>query len=119
MRISNLVSTAALMIAVPVSQGVAADAEAGWRQVAYSCESGQALTVDYRESGGAVRVTAAEKPAVKLNERPAKTGFRYGDARHELRGEGESVTWQIGSKTPLKCTSEDPAAGNLAAAAAR
>jgi membrane-bound inhibitor of C-type lysozyme len=83
--------------------------------VAYSCEYGQALTVDFRESGGAVRVAAAEKAAVTLNARPAKSGFRYSDARHELRGEGGAVTWQIGTRTPVKCTSEDPAAANLAA----
>lgn len=122
MRISRLFfaasSAAVLMIALPAHQSLAGDAtaESGWRQVAYSCESGQALTVAYRESGGAVRVTTADKPTLKLVARPAKLGFRYGDARHELRGEGDTVTWQIGSKTPLKCTSDDPATGNLAAA---
>ena len=122
MRISKLGSpaafTAVLMLALPSNQSLAieAPAEAGWRQVAYRCESGQALTIDFRESGSAVRVTAADKPAVKLVSRPAKSGFRYGDSRYELRGEGDAVTWQIGSKTPLKCTSDDPAAEQLAAA---
>ena len=71
-----------------------------------------------RDSGSAAQVTAADKPvlSVKLMGRPAKSGFRYGDSRYELRGEGDAVTWQIGSKTPLKCTSDDPAAGKLAAA---
>jgi membrane-bound inhibitor of C-type lysozyme len=122
MRISNLLSvtaaSAALLIAAPVLASEAA-ASAEWRQVAYSCESGQELTVAYRESGTAVQVQAADRPMVKLISRPAKSGFRYGDSRHELRGEGDAVTWQIGNKTPVKCTSEDPAALNLAAAAAR
>jgi len=122
MRISNPGSVAAfaavLMFALPSNQSLAieAPAESGWRQVAYRCESGQALTVDFRESGSAVRVTASDKPAVQLVSRPARLGFRYGDSRYELRGEGDAVTWQIGSKTPLKCTSDDPAAGKLAAA---
>lgn len=122
MRISNLVSAAAasvaLFVAAPVLAGGATPG-AEWRQVAYSCESGQELTVAYRESGSAVQVQAADRKAVKLNARPAKAGFRFGDSRHELRGEGDAVTWQIGSKTPVKCTSQDPAALNLAAAATR
>jgi membrane-bound inhibitor of C-type lysozyme len=122
MRISNLVSaaaaSAALFAAAPLMAGEAS-ASAEWRQVAYSCESGQALTVAYRESGSAVQVQAADRKAVKLIARPAKAGFRYGDSRHELRGDGDAVTWQIGSKSPVKCTSQDPAALNLAAAATR
>lgn len=89
--------------------------ESGWRQVAYSCESGQTLTVAYRESGSSARVTAPDKPVVSLVSRPAKSGFRYGAARYELRGEGDAVTWQTGSKTPVKCTTGSAAAGNMAA----
>lgn len=122
MRISNLfaaaAASAALLAAAPVLAGEAS-ASAEWRQVAYSCESGQELTVAYRESGSAVQVQASDRPVVKLISRPAKSGFRYGDSRHELRGEGEAVTWRIGNKTPVKCTSQDPAALNLAAAATR
>ncbi len=122
MRISGflpaMAASAALLLGAPV---LASDAPAAseWRPVAYSCESGQELTVTYRESGSAVRVQSADRPAVKLVARPAKSGFRYGDSRHELRGEGDAVTWRVGSKTPVKCTSDDPAALNLAAAAAR
>lgn len=122
MRIFNFIlsaaATAAALVAAPV---LAAEATAGdaWRQVAYTCESGQDLTVAYRESGTAVQVGTADQPLVKLVARPAKSGFRFGDSRHELRGEGEAITWQIGSKTPVKCSSQDPAALNLAAAATR
>ena len=122
MRISNCFAAAAasatLLIAAPVLAGEAS-ANADWRQVAYSCESGQELTVAYRESGSAVQVQAADRPVVKLLSRPAKAGFRYGDSRHELRGEGEAVTWRIGNKTPVRCTSQDPAALQLAAVATR
>lgn len=115
--LSAAASAASLLMLLPAAQSLAADApvETGWRQVAYRCESGQALTVAYRDSGNAARVIVVDQPPVKLLSRPAKTGFRYGADRYELRGEGDAVTWQIGSKTPLKCTSDDPAAGNLAA----
>lgn len=117
-RFSAAAAVAALLVSAPgLSSEVPATSE--WRQVAYSCESGQSLTVAYRDSGSAVQVQSADRPAVKLVSRPAKSGFRFGDSRHELRGEGEAVTWRIGSKTPVRCTSQDPAALNLAAAAER
>ncbi len=122
MRIASVLSavsaSAALLLGAPVLASDA-PAAAGWRPVAYSCETGQDLTVTYRESGSAVQVQSADRPTVKLVARPAKSGFRYGDSRHELRGEGDAVTWQIGNKTPVKCTSQDPAALKLAAAATR
>jgi membrane-bound inhibitor of C-type lysozyme len=122
MRNRNLLSAVAaaagLLAAVPASAGERA-ASNEWREVAYSCDSGQALTVAFRESGSAVRVMADENKAVKLIARPAKTGFRYSDSRYELRGGVDAVTWKIGSRTPVKCTSDDPAAASLAAVAAR
>lgn len=105
---------AAILVSAP---SLAADAE--WRSVAYSCETGKNLTVAFRDSGNAVQVQDADRPAVKLVSRPAKVGFRYGDSRHELRGDGDAITWKIGSKSAVKCTSTDPLALNFAAAAAR
>jgi membrane-bound inhibitor of C-type lysozyme len=116
--VTGAAAMAALILAGPA---VAAgdSAKPGWRQVAYTCETGQPLTVAFRETGSAVQVQPADKPAVKLNARPAKAGFRYADSRHELRGEGEAITWRIGNRTPVKCTSDDPAAQALAAVATR
>ncbi|MEO8444085.1 MAG: MliC family protein [Gammaproteobacteria bacterium] len=115
--LSSAVASAALVAAAPVLAGDL-DAGSDWRQISYSCETGQALTVAFRDTGSAVQVAASDRPAVKLLARPAKAGFRYSDSRHELRGAGEEVTWQIGSRTPVKCTSSDPAAASVAAIAA-
>ncbi len=122
MRISNLLSAvaaSATLLATPAA--VSADTVPGneWRQVAYSCESGQELTIAFKESGSSVRVTESENPAVKLNARPAKTGFRFSDSRYELRGEVNAVTWKIGSRAAVKCTTQDSAAADLAAFATR
>ena len=122
MRFANLISTAFAMLAssvlmAPVQAG-APDAE--WRQVAYQCETGQPLTVSFRAIGSAVKVVpVADQKAVTLVLRPAKTGFRYSDSRYELRGEGEAITWKVGSRAAVSCTTADPAAENLAAAATR
>ena len=113
MRFSDLTGAAfaaGLTLALSATPSLAAESavEAGWRQVAYSCESGQTLTVAYRESGSSARVTAADRPVVSLISRPAKSGFRYGAARYELRGEGDAVTWREGR---VVCTGPDaPAA---------
>ena len=122
MRISTLISASFAVLAnavllAPVQAG-AADAE--WRQVAYQCESGQPLTVSFRATGSAVKVlSAADQKAVTLVLRPAKTGFRYSDSRFELRGDGDAITWKVGSRSAVNCKTEDPAAANLAAAATR
>ena len=121
MRISNLLSAlsaSALLAAAPVIAGQDPSASE-WRQVAYNCETGDALTIAYSESGSSVRVTVADKRPVKLNARPAKAGFRFGDSLYELRGGADAVTWKIGSRTPVKCASTDPEAALLAAAATR
>ncbi len=107
-----------LFAASPLMAGDAS-ATSEWRQVQYSCGAGSTLTVDYKESGSSIRVAEADKKAVKLNARPAKAGFRYGDSRHELRGAGETVSWKVGARTAIECSSDDPAAISLATAANR
>jgi len=116
--LSAVAASAALVAAVPATAGDRASNNE-WREVAYNCDSGQSLTVAFRESGSSVRVMADESKAVKLNARPAKTGFRYSDSLYELRGGVDAVTWKIGSRQPVRCTSEDPAAASLAAVATR
>ena len=130
MRVSNLLSavaaSAAFLATVPAVAGEAATNNE-WRQVAYNCESGEVLTVAFRETGSSVRVMTPEDEDVRLNVRPARDGFRFSnarperlsDSRYELRGEVDTVTWRIGLGTPTKCTSGDPSALNLSAAATR
>jgi len=116
MRISNRLSAVAASAALlATAPGIAGEAAAHneWREVAYNCESGEALTIECRESGSSVRVIAADNQAVRLNARPAKTGFRFSDSRYELRGEVDTVTFKIGSRTPIKCKSEDLAAAAI------
>ena len=119
MRFSTLISAALTVLASTVLMGPAQAGEAAseWRQVDYQCESGKPLTVSFRETGSAVKVVAADQKAVTLVLRPAKAGFRYSDSRYELRGEGAAITWKVGGKTPVSCTTQDPSAINLAASA--
>lgn len=114
---STILAAAALAGSLSLANtAIAADE---WRQVAYACESGDNLTVSFRETGSAVKVAVADRKPIKLNARPADTGFRYSDSRHELRGDGTAVTFRIDNKSPVKCTSGDPSAQALASLAAR
>lgn len=121
MRNSSILSIAsglsAAVLLAPAA--IASDAANGWREVAYNCESGDPLTVQYRETGSSVKVQLDDRKPVRLNARPAKEGFRYADSLYELRGEGEVVTFQIGSSTAVKCVSGDPSAADITASITR
>lgn len=110
---------AAVAAIVLSATAVASDDDAGLREITYQCESGQELKVEFRETERTIRVTVGDRPTVKLLPRPSKSGFRYGDARHSLRGEGNTVNFKVGNKTPVTCTTEDPATQILEAASAR
>lgn len=104
-----------LLIASPL---IGHGADRDWLEVGYRCANDQMLNVEFREDGSAVRVSVGEKPAVKLIARPAREGFRYGGSIYEMRGHDDVVTWQIGTKRPIKCVSSDPAVASFAAVAA-
>ena len=100
-----------LIVGALSALGLAGTATAGeeWRQVAFNCESGQSLDVSLKTSGGAARVKTGDKPQVRLVARPAKEGDRYADSRHELRISGQEATWQVGDRSPVKCTAAEGA----------
>lgn len=112
--------SASLAASLAAAPALAAEGSGpAWTQVAYSCDSGQPLTVAYREGVSSVRVSVADGPVFKLNSRPSDAGFRYSDSRHELRGDGDEVQWKNGARAPVTCRSQDPAASSLALAAQR
>lgn len=116
MRTMKIVVTVMLAASPLIVQAAAAS---DWLKVAYRCENGQEMNIDYRRNGSAVRVSLGDQRAEKLIWRPARKGFRYGGSIYELRGDGNDVSWQSGNKTPLKCTSLDPHASEFAVAAER
>lgn len=89
-------------VAVFALAGTASAAES-WRQVAYTCDSGPDLTVAFKDTGKAARVTVADRAPVRLVARPAREGERFADSRHELRVNGNSATWQVGDRSPVEC----------------
>lgn len=119
MRVDNFLS-GTLAVAI-VFLGTAQAGEQEWREVVYRCDSGQPVTVAFRENGKAVRVAVGEQKPAQLAARVAKSGYRYANDRYELRGGSEdgAISLRIGSARPIACTSSDPAAARLAAVSMR
>jgi hypothetical protein len=82
---------------------------AGGQPVAFSCASGETMTVALRSQGSSAEVQYGEKEAVRVIARPSKQGARFSDSRHELRIVGNEASWKVGGKSPVKCTTEDAA----------
>jgi hypothetical protein len=80
------------------------------RRVVFACPAGQALAVafDTGDPNAPAVVHPPAGPAVTLPVQPHADGFRYGDARHELRGRGAAVTWTEAGKPPVACTEAAP-----------
>jgi hypothetical protein len=101
-----MMSALALVLAGGLAQ--AADMATG-EPVAFSCATGQTMTVAIRSEGSSAEVQYGEKEAVRVIARPSKQGARFSDSRHELRIVGNEASWKIGGKSPVKCTTEDAA----------
>lgn len=80
-----------------------------------ACAGPKALpTVEYRcTDRSEVRVTYLDERAlvlmgdgysVDLPQRPAASGFQYVDARHELRGKGQEISFSRAGRPTLYCT---------------
>jgi hypothetical protein len=92
-----------------LAAGVAGATESAGQPVAFSCASGETLTVALRSTGSSAEVQYGDKEAVRVLSRPSKQGSRFSDSRHELRIVGNEASWKIGSKSAVKCTTEDGA----------
>ena len=76
------------------------------RVVRFACENGGALTVTFGEGPGGegtAQVAHGAGRSVLLPQQPSGSGFRYGDAGHELRGKGEEVEWSVSGGAPVRC----------------
>lgn len=119
MRANKLLSSAVAAGVLLICTAQAGEQE--WREVVYRCDSGQPVTVAFRENGKAVRVAVGEQRPAQLAARVAKSSYRYANDRYELRGGSEdgAISLRIGSARPMACISSDPAAARLAAVSMR
>ena len=100
----------AVLLAAGLPIAAAQAAEPALRRVAFACPGGQILTVafDTADLNAPAVVQPPAGPTVTLPVEPHADGLQYGDARHELRGRGRTVTWTETGKPQLTCTEADP-----------
>ncbi|CAM3057652.1 MULTISPECIES: MliC family protein [Methylobacterium] len=106
-RLLSRGSIALLLAAgLPVAVDQAHAAASAINRVAFACPAGQTLTVEFdtADLNAPAVVHPPAGPSVTLPVEPHADGIQYGDARHELRGKGRTVTWTEAGKPPLTCT---------------
>jgi hypothetical protein len=71
------------------------------RRIAYSCENGQSLVVDY--AAGAARIeNAGERPDI-LHERAVGSAYLYELPSRSIRGRGEAIVYSDSQTPPVRC----------------
>lgn len=72
------------------------------RFVTYACERGEQLDVVY--GGEVARINNPGAPPTELQRRERPTGVIYSSARRTIRGEGDTIIYEIGRSAPQTCT---------------
>ena len=95
-----------LAMGLPGAVEQAHAASSAMSRVAFACPAGRTLTVEFdtTDLNAPAVVHPPAGPSVTLPVEPHADGIQYGDASHELRGKGRTVTWTEAGKPPLTCT---------------
>jgi membrane-bound inhibitor of C-type lysozyme len=73
------------------------------RTVQYFCNDGERLTVRFDPARGIAVVERGESE-MELRQEPSGSGFRYGNARAEIRGQGDELIFEMGRmSSSLRC----------------
>jgi len=75
------------------------------REIAFACDNGETMTVRFSDTP-AQAVLVRNGGEFVLPQQPSGSGFRYGDARHAIRGKGDALTVEIGRMAPIQCTAQ-------------
>jgi hypothetical protein len=76
------------------------------RHVTYACDGGPEITVVY--AGSTARIENPGGPRIELQRLERPTGVIYSSAIRTIRGEGDTITYQIGRAAPMTCTAVAP-----------
>jgi membrane-bound inhibitor of C-type lysozyme len=75
------------------------------REIAFACGNGETMTVRFSDAPPQA-VLVRNGSEFVLPQQPSGSGFRYGDARHAIRGKGDALTVEIGRMAPIQCTAQ-------------
>jgi hypothetical protein len=81
------------------------------RLVTYACEGGEELTVIYGGQTARIDDDTGGPPA-ELRRMTGSTGVLYSSSNRKIRGEGDTITYQVGRAAPLTCTVKESRPAN-------
>lgn len=80
------------------------------RHVAFTCDKGETITVDFSEGQALLEYGAV---SVQLAQQPSGSGIHYAGGGHDLRGKGPDMTWTDAAGTVHQCRDQQAAARRL------
>lgn len=95
-----------LSLAIAALGGCATDRPGPMRQVAYGCDRGAGITVQYSGNEAAIIGSGGER--IVMQQRPSGSGFWYQSPTHSIRGKGDMITYTVGRMVPMTCTALQP-----------
>ncbi len=73
------------------------------REVAFACDNGEAMRVRFTEAPAQAVLMRGGSELV-LPQQPSGSGFRYGNGRNTIHGQGDELMVEIGRMVPIRCT---------------
>lgn len=76
------------------------------RYVTYACEGGPEMTVVY--AGSTARIENPGGQRIELQRLERGSGVIYSSATRTIRGDGDTITYEVGRAAPVACTAVAP-----------
>lgn len=73
--------------------------------VAFSCDNGERLSVQFHQDRE-LAVLTRNGQSIELPQQPSGSGFIYSNGPNTLRGKGDELTVEIGRMVPIQCRAE-------------
>lgn len=83
----------------------ASDDTAAAREVVFSCDNGESLTVRFLQEQEIATLIRGED-SVDLPRQPSASGFMYSDGSTTIRGKGDELRVDVEGMEPLRCESQ-------------
>ncbi len=89
--------------AQPQAQSQSQAPSTGTREVAFTCDNGEAMRVRFGETPPQAVLMRTGGELV-LPQQPSGSKFVYGNGRNTIRGKGDELIVEIGRMVPIRCT---------------
>jgi membrane-bound inhibitor of C-type lysozyme len=79
------------------------DASAERREVVFACQNGEEVVVRFLTTQGTAELVRSAS-TTELRQEPTASGFAYQNGPVAIRGDGDTLTMNIGRMKPVQCT---------------